>query len=93
MDKTLKAALLSAAILLGGVFLHGQDRTTESFRHALDLYNHGMFERAGTIFDRISTETGDVLAEGYKTLCAVNRRSMSCSDSSTSSTKRIMIPW
>ena len=71
MDKTLKAALLSAAILLGGVFLHGQDRTTESFRHALDLYNHGMFERAGTIFDRISTETGDVLAEGYKTLCAV----------------------
>ena len=30
-----------------------------------------MFERAGTIFDQIQSETGDVMAEGYKTLCAV----------------------
>ena len=71
MKRKLTAALLSATVLLGGLSLRAQDRTTDSYRHALDLYEHGMFERAGTIFDQISSSTGDVMAEGYRTLCAV----------------------
>ena len=71
MKRKLTAALLSATVLLGGLSLRAQDRMSDSYRQALDLYNHGMFERAGTIFDHISTETGDVMAEGYKTLCAI----------------------
>lgn len=71
MKRKLTAALLSATVLLGGLALRAQDRTSGSYRHALDLYNHGMFERAGTIFDQISSEKSDLLAEGYRTLCAV----------------------
>ena len=70
MKSKLTAAILSAMVLLGGPALGGQDRTAESFRHAMDLYNHGMFERAGAVFDQISSSTGDVLAEGYRVLCA-----------------------
>ena len=70
MNNKLTAALLSALILCGAVSLRSQDRTADSYRQALDFYNHGMFERAGAIFDRISSETGDVMAKGYKTLCA-----------------------
>ena len=71
MKRKLTAALLSATVLLGGLSLRAQNQTTDSYRHALDLYEHGMFERAGTIFDQISLSTGDVMAEGYRTLCAV----------------------
>ena len=51
MKRKLTAALLSATVLLGGFALRAQDPTSGSYRHALDLYDHGMFERAGTIFD------------------------------------------
>ena len=71
MNTKLKAALLAAAMLPGWLSLSAQDRTPDRYRQAIDLYNHGMFERAGTIFDQIQSETGDVMAEGYKTLCAV----------------------
>ena len=71
MNTKLKAALLAAAMLPGWLSLPAQDRTPDRYRQAIDLYNHGMFERAGTIFDQIQSETGDVMAEGYKTLCAV----------------------
>lgn len=71
MNNKLTAAFLSALVFFGGFSLRAQDRTAESYRHALDLYNHGMFERAGTLFGQIASSTGDVMAEGYKTLCAV----------------------
>ncbi len=71
MKSKLIAALLSAAILSGGFSLQAQDRLRDSYRQALDLYNHGMFERAGVIFDKIVSYSGDAMAEGYKTLCAV----------------------
>ena len=70
MKRKLTAALLSATVLLGGLSLRAQERTSDSYRQALDFYNHGMFERAGTIFGQIFSTTGDVMAEGYKTLCA-----------------------
>lgn len=71
MKRKLTAALLSATVLLGGFALRAQDPTSGSYRHALDLYDHGMFERAGTIFDQIASSNGDVMAEGYRILCAV----------------------
>ena len=71
MSNKIKAAFLTVMILLSGVSIPAQDRLSGSYRKALDLYNHGMFERAGVIFDQISDETGDVLARGYKTLCSV----------------------
>jgi len=71
MKRKLTAALLSVMVLCGGISIQAQDHKTESYRHALELYNHGMFERAGAIFDKISSSSGDVMAEGYRTLCAV----------------------
>ncbi|MBP3270256.1 MAG: tetratricopeptide repeat protein, partial [Bacteroidales bacterium] len=71
MNSKLTAAFLSAIVFLGGLSVRAQDRTAESFRHALDLYEHGMFERAGAIFGQIASSKGDLLAEGYKTLCSV----------------------
>ena len=71
MSNKIKAAFLTVMILLSGVSISAQGRLSGSYRKALDLYNHGMFERAGVIFDQISDETGDVLARGYKTLCSV----------------------
>ena len=71
MNNRITAVLLSAMVLCSGWSLRAQDRTADSYRRALDLYDHGMFERAGTIFGEISSASGDVMAEGYKTLCAV----------------------
>ena len=71
MKNRITAVLLSAMVFCSGFSLLAQDRTAESYRHALDLYNHGMFERAETIFGDISSSTGDIMAEGYKTLCSV----------------------
>lgn len=71
MNTKLKAALLAAAMLCGWLSLPAQDRTTGRYRQAIDLYNNGMFERAGAIFDRIASGSGDVMAVGYRTLCAV----------------------
>ena len=71
MNTKLIAVFLSAMALCAGSSLLGQDRTATEFRRAEELYNHGMFERAGTLFSEIVSQTGDVLAKGYETLCSV----------------------
>ena len=71
MKNRITAVLLSAMVFCSGFSLLAQDRTAESYRRALELYNNGMFERAGTLFGEISSSTGDIMAEGYRTLCAV----------------------
>ena len=71
MNSKTIAAFLSAMVLCAGLSIHAQDRTSGEFRRAVDLYEHGMFERAGTLFGEIASETDDVLARGYQTLCAI----------------------
>ncbi len=70
MKNKLIAVLLSAA-LLWPVAALSQNRTPESFRQAVELYENGMFERAGTLFGEIHSATGDIFARGYEILCAV----------------------
>ena len=71
MNSKTIAAFLSAMVLCAGLSIHAQDRNSGEFRRAVDLYEHGMFERAGTLFGEIASETDDVLARGYQTLCAI----------------------
>lgn len=71
MNTKLIAVILSAMALCAGSSLQAQDRTATEFRRAEELYSHGMFERAGTLFSEIASQTGDVLAKGYETLCSV----------------------
>ena len=70
MKNRFFAVFLLATLLCAGTMAPAQDRTAAAYRRALDLYEHGMFERAGTLFDGISSSTGDVMAEGYRVLCA-----------------------
>ena len=70
MKNKLIAVFLFATLLCAGTGAFAQERTAAAYRRALDLYEHGMFERAGTLFDEISSSTGDVMAEGYRVLCA-----------------------
>ena len=46
----------------------GQSR--RDFREALSLYENGLLERARTMFEALAGQ-GDVVAEGYAVLCAV----------------------
>ncbi len=71
MKSKLITVLISAFALCSGAFLQAQDRMAGEFRRAVDLYDHGMFERAGTIFSGIAAESDDVMAKGYETLCAI----------------------
>ena len=48
------------------------DERTEIYREAVNLYNHGMYERAATLLDRIP---GDPMSDGYALLCAIKMRS------------------
>lgn len=71
MKSKFVAVLLSALSLTTGAALQAQEAIPDRFRGAEELYDHGMFERAGSIFGSIYKETGDVLAGGYEALCAV----------------------
>lgn len=71
MKSKFVAVLLSVLSLTAGTALRAQEAIPDRFRGAEELYDHGMFERAGSIFGSIYKETGDVLAGGYEALCAV----------------------
>ena len=71
MKSKLAAVLLSALSLCLGMNAQAQDNVPGRYREAVDLYEHGMFERAGSVFGSIYKETGDVMAGGYEALCAV----------------------
>ncbi len=70
MKLKLLAAVIISAILLPAP-MQAQDKQKDDFRQAMDLYEHGMFERAGSVFNEIYSNTGDETALGYKALCSV----------------------
>ena len=69
-----KFALTAALIaLLGAQVCAAKD--TRAYKAALDLYRHGMYERAMALFEE---QEGDDLCEDYALLCAVKLRSRNC---------------
>ena len=68
MKNKLFAALAVAALLSAGTALRAQDDVKDAYVRAVDFYEHGMFERAQTLFGEIASRTGDVLAKGYEAL-------------------------
>ena len=68
----MRVRLLLAALLLSvGVFA-APDERTDIYREAVNLYNHGMYERAATLLDKIP---GDPMSDGYALLCAIKMQS------------------
>ncbi|MBQ9548552.1 MAG: tetratricopeptide repeat protein [Bacteroidales bacterium] len=57
---------LSAALLLSLPVQAGPGERTRAYRQALNLYEHGMYERARALFEAVD----DPLAEAYAILCA-----------------------
>ena len=53
MKSKFVAVLLSALSLTTGAALQAQEAIPDRFRGAEELYDHGMFERAGSIFGSI----------------------------------------
>ncbi len=64
-------ALLAALSFWPGAVSQAQDTGSDLYRQAIDLYEHGMFERAGSLFSAIYAGNGEVMAGGYEALCAV----------------------
>lgn len=71
MKSKLAAALLAALSLGTWTTASAQETGPDRYRLATELYAHGMFERAGSIFGEIYAGTGDVTAGGYEALCSV----------------------
>ncbi len=71
MKSKLAAALLAALSLGVWTAAPARDVEPDRYRLATELYENGMFERAGTLFGEIYAETGDVAAGGYEALCSV----------------------
>lgn len=60
MKSKLAAAFLAALSLGAGTAVSAQEAGQDQYRLATELYGHGMFERAGSIFGEIYAGTGDV---------------------------------
>ena len=71
MKSKLVAVLLAALAFGLTVSAQPLENVPGRYRNAVELYERGMFERAGSIFAAIYRETGDVMAGGYEALCAV----------------------
>ena len=59
MKSKLAAAFLAALSLGAGTAVSAQEAGQDQYRLATELYGHGMFERAGSIFGEIYAGTGD----------------------------------
>ena len=68
----MRVRLLLAALLLSVTALAASDDRTEIYREAVNLYDHGMYERAATLLDKIP---GDPMSDGYALLCAIKMQS------------------
>ncbi len=68
----MRVRLLLAALLLSVSAVAAPDDRTEIYREAVNLYNHGMYERAATLLDKIP---GDPMSDGYALLCAIKMQS------------------
>lgn len=71
----LRKAVVLAAILTLLSMPAALSRDTKAYKTALDMYRHGMFERAMALFEQ---QAGDDLCEDYALLCAVKLRSRGC---------------
>lgn len=78
MKSKLIAVVLTALSLCPATALVAQNKVPEGYRRAVELYEKGIFERAETIFGEIAASTGDVMAKGYETLCAVRLLERGC---------------
>lgn len=78
MKCKLVAVLAAALIFCPGAGMFAQNSVPETFRRAVDLYEHGLFERAETLFGTLAAETGDFVAKGYEALCAVRLQEPGC---------------
>ena len=70
----LKFAVLTAVLALLSMPV-AFSRDTKAYKTALDMYRHGMYERAMSLFEQ---QAGDDLCEDYALLCAVKLRSRNC---------------
>ena len=68
----MRVRLILAAVLLSFTVYAAPDERTEIYRQAVNLYNHGMYERAATLLDKIP---GDPMSDGYALLCAIKMQS------------------
>ena len=68
----MRVRLIMAAVLLSFTVYAAPDERTEIYRQAVNLYNHGMYERAATLLDKIP---GDPMSDGYALLCAIKMQS------------------
>ena len=57
-----------AALLVSAAMYAAPEDKTGIYREAVNLYNHGMYERAATLLDKIQ---GDPMSDGYALLCAI----------------------
>ena len=64
----LAATLISIS---GGPLLRAQDSRREQFRHALSMYERGLYSDARALFSAMSP---DAQSEGYEVLCAATLR-------------------
>ncbi|MBO4611492.1 MAG: tetratricopeptide repeat protein [Bacteroidales bacterium] len=69
-----KLAVTTAILTLLSVPL-ALSNDTKAYKAALDMYRHGMYERAMALFEQ---QAGDDLCEDYALLCAVKLRSRNC---------------
>ena len=68
----MRVKLIMAAVLLSAVMYAAPDERTEIYRKAVNLYEHGMYERAANLLDKIH---GDPMSDGYAVLCAIKMQS------------------
>ena len=68
----MRVRLLLAALLLSVSAFAAPDERTDIYREAVNLYNHGMYERAATLLEKIP---GDPMSDGYALLCAIKMQS------------------
>ena len=71
MKRRLIAAAFVAMALCPGRSVSAQDAAQDRYRQAVGFYDSGMFGHAETLFSEIAAGTGDVMARGYETLCAI----------------------
>lgn len=81
MKKVFAALCLGALLQLSGADMAASARTRDmdgearkEFRHAVSLYDRGMYDRALSLFRSLSEGYGDYEAEGYSVLCEANLR-------------------
>ena len=68
----MRVRLILAAMLLSTALFAAPDERTEIYRQAVNLYEHGMYERAANLLDKIP---GDPMSDGYALLCAIKMQS------------------